>query len=65
MTLGRMVLLKWSSRVGALKSLLYTFSSSSWNTTHNSVATSLSHTRLSHLLLFGVRGLTMKKAPLW
>lgn len=30
MTLGRMVLLKWSSRVGALKSLLNTFSSSSW-----------------------------------
>lgn len=29
MTLGRMVLLKWSSRVGALKSLLYTSSSSS------------------------------------
>lgn len=28
-TLGRMVLLKWSSRVGALKSLLYTSSSSS------------------------------------
>lgn len=34
MTLGKMVLLKWSSRVGALKSLLYTSSSSSCNRNH-------------------------------
>lgn len=37
MTLGKMVLLKWSSRVGALKSLLYTSSSSSCNTNHKLV----------------------------
>lgn len=34
MTLGKMVLLKWSSRVGALKSLLYTSSSSFCNRNH-------------------------------
>lgn len=34
MTLGKMVLLKWSSSVGALKSLLYTSSSPSCNRKH-------------------------------
>lgn len=43
MTLGRMVLLKWSSRVGALKSLLYTSSSSSCGKSSYQACGTISH----------------------